>query len=358
MTSRRTDLVITALGALTPVGANAEQSCAAIRAGITRITESPIYLCTPMDPEWDAELPLFWSNVPAINTFAEGYDRFIELTIPALTEMLEAANLRRGDLQKTALYLALPRADPATESLELPARLPSDLGKRTGLRFRAIEFNEEGHTGVFSHISTAIDLLESGELEYCVVGGVDSYLIEERLGRLDAEWRIKSERNIDGFIPGEASVMLMLETAAHAKARGAKALSKITAIASGEEPETIASRKHSTGSGLTNAISGVLQQTGPDTRFGSVYCSLNGESYFAFEWGLQLPRLDPAFENMSQLVHPTENCGDIGAATGGLLLACATKAFEHAYNYGDTALLWTSGDTRQRMAITLQSGDY
>ncbi|MBE9564448.1 MAG: hypothetical protein IMF17_04315 [Proteobacteria bacterium] len=162
---------------------------------------------------------------------------------------------------------------------------------------------------------------------------------------------------MDGFIPGEASIMLVLETESHAKSRGTQALSRITAFADGMEPEPYSSQKTSTGSGLSDAINGILQQTDPGKSFESAYCSLNGESYYAFEWGIQLTRLNKVFEKMKDLIHPAENCGDIGAATGGLLIACASKAFQHGYNVGEESLLWTAADNGQRMALCLQHLD-
>lgn len=357
MTSKRSNIVITSMGALTPVGSTVEKSCAAIHAGIARISEHAYYECTPHDPEWDEDLPLFSSSVPTVDPFLDGFDRIVELAIPALSETVENANLKRSDMQNAGLFISLPQSDNATHNIGLATNFVPEVCKRTGLSgFKITNTNQTGRTGVFEHIFEVIDLLESGELGFCVVGGVDSYLLEERLELFDDNWRIRSERNVDGFIPGEAAVMLMLETEEHARARGMVPRSKISAIAHGEEPETIDSQKASSGSGLTDAINGVLQETNNKAGFDTIYCSLNGESYYAFEWGIQLSRLNNVFQDMSNLFHPAENCGDVGAATGGLLLACATVAFQQGQNTSNQSLLWTSADSSQRMAICLQQG--
>ena len=354
MSEKPSNIVITSLGAITPVGLNFEQSCAAIQAGISRIAEHSYYECTPRDPEWDEYLPLLSASVPTLDPFLDGFDRLLALSMPAITEAVENANLKRADIQQTGLFIALPQPDAATHNIGLATQLIPEICKRTGLMgFQSTRINQAGHTGIFEHIATAIELLESGELSYCIVGGVDSYLLGDRLALLDAAWRIRSDRNVDGFIPGEAAVMLMLETADHARSRGKEALSRINSVASSIEAETINSQKTSTGTGLTEAINSVLQDINGDTGIESVYCSLNGESYYAFEWGLQLTRLNSVFENMKNLVHPAENCGDIGSATGGVLLACATHAFKHGYNVGNNTLLWASSDNGQRMALTL-----
>jgi len=354
MTAKKSSVVITAMGALTPLGEGVEATCAAIEAGISRVTEHAYYQCTPDDPEWDEDLPLFSASVPTIDPFTDGLDRFMELSMPSLTEVMEKSNLKRTDLAKTSFYLSLPQQDEATFNLGLAANLLPTLCKQTGLTsFQNTKINQSGHTGVFAHISEAIDLLESGSSEFCIVGGVDSYLLNNRLAFLDSTWRIRSDRNVDGFIPGEASIMLMLETESHAKARGAKILAKITSIAEGLEPDVISSEKTSSGSGLTQAIRGILDNSS-NTSFESVYCSLNGESYYAFEWGIQLTRLNTAFNKLTSLEHPAEYVGDIGAATGGLLIASATNALQTGLNESNKALLWSSSDTEQRMALCLE----
>ena len=354
MTAKKSSVVITAIGALTPLGESVEATCAAIEAGISRVTEHAYYQCTPDDPEWDEDLPLFSASVPTIDPFTDGLDRFMELAMPSLTEVMEKSNLKRTDLAQTSFYLSLPQQDEATFNLGLAANLLPALCKQTGLTsFQNTKINQSGHTGVFAHISEASDLLESGSSEFCIVGGVDSYLLENRLAFLDSTWRIRSDRNVDGFIPGEASIMLMLETESHARARGAQILAKITSIAEGLEPDVISSEKTSSGSGLTQAIRGILDNSS-NKNFESVYCSLNGESYYAFEWGIQVTRLNSAFDKLANLEHPAEYVGDIGAATGGLLIASATNALQNGLNESNNALLWSSADTEQRMALCLE----
>jgi len=354
MTAKNSSIVITAMGALTPLGDGVEPTCAAIEAGISRVTEHAYYECTPDDPEWDEGLPLFSATVPTIDPFTDGIDRFIELAMPSLTEVIEKSNLKRTDISHTSLYLALPQVDESTFNIGLAANLLPQLCKLTGLTtFQNTNINQVGHTGMFAHINQAIDTLESGVSNFCIVGGVDSYLLDNRLDYLDSNYRIRSDRNVDGFIPGEASVMVMLETEANAKARGAQILAKITAISEAQEPNVISSEKTSSGSGLTQAIKGILDN-GSNSSFKSVYCSLNGESYYAFEWGLQMTRLNTVFESLTSLEHPAEYVGDIGAATGGLLIASATNALQTGLNPSNKALLWSSADNEQRMALCLE----
>ena len=357
MTEMASNIVITSVGAITPVGKNAAMTMAAIKAGISQISEHVYFECVPDDPEWDEELPLFVSTVPLIDPFLDGRERLIQLALPAVTEAMEKARFKRQYLAETGFMLSLPQMDKVTDALGLREQLLPELFKRTGLTtFKLWKTTQSGHTGVFSLIQNAAGKLLSGDIKYCLVGGVESYLLEDRLEYLDENWRIRSDRNVDGFIPGESAVMLMLETEENARARQAPILARIGAIGEGLEPETITSKKNSTGKGLTDAVTSVVPEGSP-LRFEDVYCSLNGESYYAFEWGLLVTRMNRVFADMKNLHHPAENCGDLGAATGGLLILSAMHNLNSEDSKVPQSLLWTSSDNGNRMALTLFKGE-
>lgn len=348
------DVGISAVGAISAAGANAAQTCASIRAGICRFTEHAYFECAGLDPEWDPELPLFAASVPLVDPFLDGNDRLLALAVPALTELMRNAKIRRADLAKAAFFLALPHEDTVTRAWRLGERFAETLCRRTGLAgFKLVRTNQQGHTGVMSLVADAVTLLQQGEITFCIVGGIDSYLSEDRLEMLDASWRIRSERNVDGYIPGEAAAMVMLETASNMKKRGIATLATIDKIAFGVEPNTISSDKASTGKGLCAAIARIFPE-GAERRPGHVYCDLNGESYRAFEWGVVLTRLAAEIGAMKKIVHPADCVGDIGAATGAMLLTCAADAFKKGYAVSMDPLLWTSSDNGARVAMTLK----
>lgn len=355
MTDSASSIVITAIGALTSVGANAEQSCAAVAAGMARFNEHETYKCIPKEPESDEPFPFYVSDVPLIKHDVTGQERFLRLGIPALTELLEKAKIKRNDLEHMGLMLALPQSDKAIDAMNMSTEFVHELRKRMGLTIIKLwKSTQAGHTGSFSLLKSAIQKLQAGDLGYCIVGGVDSYLMKDRLDVLDAAWRLRSERTVDGFMPGEAAVMLMLETAEHARARKAPILAQLGMIGEGMETETITSQKQSTGVGLTQAIESVLQPDHYPQGFATVYCSLNGESYQAFEWGVILARLQDTLKKMKNLVHPADCVGDIGAATGAFLIACATVDILKSSDSICPSLLWTASDNGHRIALTLQ----
>ncbi len=352
--SAQSRIVITAMGAISAVGGNAEQTTAGVKAAVSAFSEYPYLYCVPKDPEWDEDSPLYVAAVPAIESHIAGIARFTELALSPLTEAITKAKLKRQSLTKTGLFIALPQLNEATLKLGLDKLLLPQLLKRTGLQFNKTSVAIEGRVGIFSQIAKAIPLLHSGELEHCIVGGVDTHLITEHLALLDQHWRVKSTRNIDGFIPGEAAVMLMLETETHAKARGVTPLAVVGNTGIGQEPEAFSSEKVSTGHGLTCALNSALAET-QDILVNHAYCDFNGESYYAFELGLVMSRLGGVFSNIKNIHHPADCYGDVGAASGGLLVACATREFLKNPEKEQRALLWTAIDNGKRMALTIES---
>ena len=350
--SRLDQLALTACGCLTSVGLSYKQTCSSIRAGITRFNEHGYYDCLGPDPEWDDEEPLTSSAVATIDPFLDGPERLFSLAIPPLKELIANSKLNRDDLGRTAFLLALPQEEPALVNWPLDNRFATELLGRTGMA--AVSHSETdrgGHTGIFSLIQRARVLIDSKKVDFCILGGVDSYLLEERLDYLDEQRRIKSERNLDGYIPGEAGCMLLLERPDQATERGLSPLAFIAQAGSAREANSYLSEKTSTGKGLTLALKQIIETECPPW----VLCDLNGEGYRAMEWGLVLNRMAATFDPLPRLDHPADCLGDSGAATGGLLLAGVAHAFGQGYHPADRALLWTAADDGKREALIVEN---
>lgn len=351
MSNSGQQIVVTAIEAISALGATADQTCAAIAAGISSFTEYPLLACTPSDPDWEEPLPLYASLVPTIAPSCLGLERFVRLSLPPLENLLAKARLTRKSLSTTGMLLALPQRDKATLPLNLEREFVPSLCKRSGLRFAHINVCLKGRVGVFSQLSQAIGMLQSGQLQYCIVGGVDTYMCGRRLELLDEEWRLKSARNVDGFIPGEAAAFMLLETEEQAKGRGMEPLAVVAGLGSGVEPVVFGTDASSTGQGICEAVREAW--TAGPRRANHAYCDFNGESYYAFELGLMQSRLAQIFSPEKTLIHPADCYGDVGAASGALLMACAINDFAKLGDSASDALLWTTGDRGERSALRL-----
>ncbi len=347
-------IVITAMGAVTAVGGNVEQSNAAISAGITPFVEHSYYECTPDDPEWDEDLPAYVAAAPFIEFHVDDHERFNQLTIPALKELFAQSKIKRQQLAKTGLLVALPGAESGLQHLVLDDQWLTEIRRHMGLvGIKNTRASRDAHIGVFSAVNEAVALLQSGELEQCIVGGVDSYLLQARMAHFDQHWRLKSSRNVDGFIPGEAATMLMLETQQHANARGADILATIGGVGFGVEPNHIYSERASSGKGLTEAIRAALDADSSNGNIGVIGCDLNGESYASQELGIISTRLGARFDANTEISHPADCCGEVGAASGGLLIVNAVERIQQTDT--KSILLTTANDDGRRGALLVKS---
>jgi 3-oxoacyl-[acyl-carrier-protein] synthase-1 len=175
-----------------------------------------------------------------------------------------------------------------------------------------------------------------------VLLAVDSYHAFPRLKHLDAAYRLRTERCKDGFVPGEAAVAILLEPPG-----GPRTQCLLGMPGTAREPASQLGELSSTGRGLQQAIEAALGST----RAAWVLCDLNGESYRSFEWGIVRTRMAEAFASLERLVHPADCVGDVGSATGALLVACVAQAFARGYAPANDALLFAGADDGARAAL-------
>lgn len=348
-------LVVTGLAARTPVGLNAEQTCASIRAGIARFAEHAYYDTIAPDREWDEPEPLLCAPVPDVDPFLDRQERLEALIRPLLGRMLGAMKLRRADLPRLGVLLALPENDEPLADWNLRQEFLPHLLRTAGLgTVGVLAANQEGHTGVFSLLRTAGKLLAGGQVDHCLVGGVDSYLLEDRLEWRDEAWRLRSRRAVDGFIPGEACVMLRVEALERAGKRGAPIAAVLGPLGEGKEEDAYHGERSSSGRGLIAALEGALggrHEAMPPW----VICDLNGESYRHAEWAMLQTRMPAALSRVARTLRPAESTGDVGAASGALAIACACQAFARGWAPASEAMLWTAADDGRRAALRIET---
>jgi 3-oxoacyl-[acyl-carrier-protein] synthase I len=341
-------LAISAAASWTAVG-GAEQTATSVRAGLMRRREHPSYRATARDPEWDEDEMLVVCSVDGVPLELAGAERLLRLLVPTVADLCEAAELRRRDLAATALLVAMPAPHGCVAGWRLGDVLVPELCRRTGLGFATVRQLASGHTAVLELVAEAGALLGGG-IEAALVVAVDSYLSPDRLQELDAAYRFKSRRNVDGFCPGEAAAAVLLESPRRARLRAAQPAAMIDAVGVGREPQPwLGSDRVSTGAGLSEALRGALGTE----RAGWALCDLNGESYRAFEWGVALTRLGEELAGLARVVMPVATLGDVGAATGGVLLATALEAYRRRWSPAKRALLWTASDGAERAAARI-----
>lgn len=252
-----TEIVITGLGATTPLGGDLASTWAGLlagRSGVRAITE-----------EWAAELPVRIAAYVKVDPSeiiervkARRLDRSTQLALIAAREAWEDAGFTweaedEVDPQRLSVSLAsgigglhsllnnwdaqrdkgYRRVSPFT----IPMLMANAPAANVGL---AVHAKAGVHTPVSAcassneAISLALDQLRLGRADMAVVGGTEATIHPlpiAAFGQMQALSRRNDDpegasrpwdRGRDGFVMGEGSAIMILETLEHARARGAK----------------------------------------------------------------------------------------------------------------------------------------
>lgn len=209
-----------------------------------------------------------------------------------------------------------------------------------------------GRTGMLEAVRLAQHYLASGHYQQVLVGGVDSCQHTDWLHLLERDGRLKSESpngRGDTFAPGEGAAFLLLTNNPALSMNDKGYRITLSAPGFGEEPGHIYSDKPYQGAGLDAAVKAALSPLPAHQHISTVYSSMNGEHYWAKEFGVAMTRSSQRIHQFKH-EHPADCYGDIGAASGGALIALA--ALESLKPSTPIhCLVCTSSDSAYRAAI-------
>jgi 3-oxoacyl-[acyl-carrier-protein] synthase I len=340
---------ICGMGAVTPVGLNARQTAASVRAGISRSQESDIYdkhfepFVLSLLP--DEALPPLVKDIEEKVGLTSRQMRLLRLAAPAMQQ----AVMDIKDTNTVPLLLGAPEAY-ADRKAAITETFLQDLFLQANLTLdqSGSEVLPLGRAAGLVAMEKAMDMLEGGK-PYVLVGGIDTYFDLYLLGTLDAENRILGPRVMDGFIPGEGAVFVLLgKNEAYGEGEPVAVLS----AAQGFEEGHLNSEETYKGDGLSDAFEATFQKMPEPPKIQTVMAGLNGENYGAKEWGVASMRHADCFESEIRLEHPADCIGDSGAALGPLLAILAAIGLQRGY-LGGPCLAWASSDYGTRAAAII-----
>ena len=347
-------IVVSAVGMPSSLGLFAEQTFTSVRAGLRRMSEAPhIYFCDPEDPDFDAPTPLVAAHLSYLederNRKSTPVEWLAHIAAEAFLDLVSKITLATGEGADRGFFLALPENRPgwdATMEEEFSYHF-HDTAEIDRLPTMRHDFT--GRAGVFTLIEEAARALQEGKITSAIVGGVDSYLFPEWLKPLDRDYRIKSPRNVGGFIPGELAAFFLLEGAGQAEKQGRKPLGFIQKVI--RNSCTGLDLIHKTGMTLSEILKPLLAAT---PLIPLIVCDLNGEPGRMKEWGYTLTRLGESLGTPVVMEHPVEALGDCGAATGAMLIVLACLYLQAGYKNKASALIWWAGENGERLALLLR----
>ncbi len=351
----QSDIVITHMAMATSVGLNAVQTCTSVRAGIVRFAELT----------WREKTfgPIVMAAIPdnCLPDLSDDYQDGPSLTFQE-KRMLQLAGLVQDELAKGDIEPGIPLIIGLPEKTGLqpidPGTVLKGIIRQTGLtidtaKSRAIA---KGRAAGLLAIHEACELLHTGKADKVLVGGCDSYKAIYVLEYLNALGRLNSEINLDGFIPGEGVCFLLLMTERAAKRSSLPILGRIRATAVGFEEGHLNTETPYKGEGLFKTLETLFHGDLPGMPIKTVYSSMNGESYWAKEWGVCSIRFKEQMAEDMAFEHPADCYGDPGAASGPVMTGLALTGMEAGYRKGPV-LVYASSDRGDRGAVIVDKSE-
>ena len=339
---------IVGIGARTPVGLTAPVSAASVRAGISRIGNHPYMIDKAGDSMAVAIDPVLPDDLAA-------EERLYQLALTAMREALIPLSETNVNIGSIPMFLGLPEPRPGlekgyAEDLARRFRKSQDLP----MSVSTVEILPYGHSAGLMAIEVGWRQIQQGYFDFCLAGGVDSYMVPETLEWLDNEDQLMSGENRSGFPPGEGAGFCLLASIRTARRCKFDVLAWVVAVATAQEKNRIKTETICIGQGLSEAILQVTRALDlPEEKINFTICDINGERYRTEELVFTLLRTQSAFVSHHDFITPADCWGDVGAASGPLFANLSVASGLRGYANGPRTLLWTSSEGGQRSAATL-----
>ncbi|MCP3923391.1 MAG: hypothetical protein GY714_12500 [Desulfobacterales bacterium] len=338
---KKDEICVVAVSLCSPLGIDGEMTAAMITGECKRLL--PHEVLTDYE-----DIPLRHSKATYIKD-EDLIKRIKELLTPALTEVMSP--LYKRD-QKLTIFAGLPEKNEyypdelTLETLETISKIvrESPVGAETEVYCR-------GHSSGIICLEKAINLLRKGKSDFCIVGGVDSYIDTDIMYELMLSRRTFSSFTKHGFVPGEAAGFILITTQSKAAKYKLPVLAKVKATSSTMEEDTALNGKKCLGKGLSKAVSSVLSKISEETIIDKIYCDLNGERFRAEEYNYLISRNSQRLTNPGGFISTCKNYGDVGAATFPSLLNLAI----HHNTEPVTGLFFTGSDSGIRSAAIIET---
>jgi 3-oxoacyl-[acyl-carrier-protein] synthase II len=288
--------LVTGMGAITPIGNDAETFWANLTAGVSGVGPITAYDASAEEVRIAAEVkdfdPATWIDFKQARRMA----RFSQLAVAAAAQAIEDSGLQVTDANRDDIAVVLntggggigevataerifleqggKRVSPFMVPMLSPSMAACQISMQNGFRGPVITSVAACASGVQAFIE-AQRLIEHGDVEVVIAGGTESALLAVAFAAL-ANMGALSKRNDDpthasrpfdadrdGFVFGEGAGVLVIESAAHAEGRGARILAEVAGGALTSDAFHI-SAPDPTGYGAARAMVRALRDAGID----------------------------------------------------------------------------------------------
>ncbi len=342
---------------ISPLGLNAQMTSTSVAAKISAYKASE-YLNQNDKPITMATVPdqIFHGvdvKIEEGSYYREQYDRIIKMALIALQDLFTRLTFDQSVFsQAIPLIMAMPEAQ--IHSKQIPTKILTANLLNCGAPFddKQIRYIHTGRASGIQSLELAHRYLYELNHDFVIIGGSDSYKNYPLLTQLAEKERLLAPGSPDGFAPAEAaSFILLTRHPEYAQSKNNHIIA-LHPIGQSEEPGHINSEEPYQGNGLDQAFKQALQR-GFNSSIDTIYCSMNGEGFWAKEQGVAMMRNSESFSENTLIEHPADCYGELGAATGTMLIGLSAMSLLKQSKLG-THLIYSSSDGPARAAVVAE----
>ena len=254
-------VVITGLGAITPLGNSVDEFWAGIKAGKSGIGPITQFDASINKVHYAAEVKNFDPSLYMDSKDARKMARFTQFGVAAAKQCIEDAGLMGNTevLDETGIILGVGIGGlEVTESsilsmqkmgfvktnpMAIPELIPNEVGGNIAINFGLhgpVQSIATACSSGSDALGVAFEMVRSGRLDTCLTGGAEATICQFGVVSFEVLHALSTgfdddptkasrpfDKNRNGFVMGEGSGMLMFEEYEHAKARGAKIYAEV-----------------------------------------------------------------------------------------------------------------------------------
>ncbi len=254
-------VVITGLGAITPLGNSVDEFWAGIKAGKSGIGPITQFDASINKVHYAAEVKNFDPSLYMDSKDARKMARFTQFGVAAAKQCIEDAGLMGNSevLDETGIILGVgigglevteasvlsmaKMGFTKTNPMAIPELIPNEVGGNIAINFGLhgpVQSIATACSSGSDALGVAFDMVRSGRLDTCLTGGSEATICQFGVVSFEVLHALSTgfdddptkasrpfDKNRNGFVMGEGAGMLMFEEYEHAKARGAKIYAEV-----------------------------------------------------------------------------------------------------------------------------------
>jgi len=251
----KTRVVITGYGTLSPLGLDVESTWQKIKTGSSGVAPITLFDAREHETKFAAEVKGFDPESILGRRDARRMDRFVQFAVVATQQAIEDSKLKIDDSNRDRVGILIGtgigginvvlsevetyrvkgprRVSPFLIPMMLPDTASGQIAISFGARGPNLAVSSACATGT-NAIGEASKMIQRGSADAMITGGTESAVLPLMMAgfntmnalsrRNDDPQRASRpfDKDRDGFVAGEGSAILILESESHAKARGAK----------------------------------------------------------------------------------------------------------------------------------------